>query len=62
MEEILRPRRQGTQTAERCVLYARVSSVRQEQDDNLARQTISLKEAAALCSYKVVQVIDSASI
>ena len=61
VEEILRLRRQGTQTAERCVLYARVSSVRQEQDDNLARQTTSLKEAAALRGYEVVQVIDCAS-
>ena len=38
IEEIWRLRSQGKR-AERCVLYARVSSVRQEQDGNLARQT-----------------------
>ncbi len=41
IEEIWRLRSQGKR-AERCVLYARVSSVRQEQDGNLARQTSSI--------------------
>ena len=41
----------------RCVLYARVSSVRQEQDGNLARQTERLKETASERGYSVVQVI-----
>src|SRR6266702_1669539 len=57
VEEILRLRRQEERAAERCVLYARVSSVRQEQDGNLARQTERLKEAATECGYEVVQVI-----
>jgi len=39
------------------VLYARVLSVRQEQDGNLARQTARLREAAAEGGYEVVQVI-----
>jgi putative resolvase len=43
--------------AERCVLYARVSSVRQEQDGNLARQMARLWEAAASHGYEVVQTI-----
>jgi excisionase family DNA binding protein len=44
IEEISRLRRQGKgeQGAERCALYARVSSVRQEQDGKLARQTARL--------------------
>src|SRR6266852_3042338 len=57
IEEIVRLRRQGDRAAERCVLYARVSSVRQEQDGNLARQTERLKEAATDRGYEVVQVI-----
>src|SRR5438128_10558491 len=43
--------------AERCVLYTRVSSVRQEQDGNLSRQTERLKEAANERGYQVVQMI-----
>lgn len=57
IEEIVRLRRQGERAAERCVLYARVSSVRQEQDGNLARQTARLREAASARGYEVVQVI-----
>jgi putative resolvase len=57
VEEILRLRKQGERTAERCVLYARVSSVRQELDGNLARQTARLQEAAAERGYEVVQMI-----
>lgn len=57
IEEIVRLRRQGERAAERCVLYARVASVRQEQDGNLARQTERLKEAATDRGYEVVQVI-----
>jgi putative resolvase len=57
LEEIFRLRRQGENHAVRCVLYARVSSVRQEQDGNLARQTERLKEAASERGYDVVQVI-----
>lgn len=57
IEEIARLREQGERTAERCVLYARVSSVRQEQDGNLARQTTRLREAATQRGYEVVQVI-----
>jgi len=59
IEEISRLRRQGEgkQRAERCVLYARVSSGQQEQDGNLARQTERLKEAATERDYEVVQVI-----
>src|SRR5215470_10442571 len=57
VEEIFRLRRQGTPQAPRCALYARVSSVRQEQDGNLARQTQRLKEAAQARGYEVVAVI-----
>jgi putative resolvase len=57
LEEIFRLRRQGENQLVRCVLYARVSSVRQEQDGNLARQTERLKEAASERGYGVVQVI-----
>ena len=56
IEEIWRLRSQGKR-AERCVLYARVSSVRQEQDGNLARQTARLREAATSRGYEVVQMI-----
>lgn len=59
IEEIARLRRlgKGKPGAERCVLYARVSSVRQEQDGNLTRQTDRLREAAAKQGYEVVTVI-----
>jgi putative resolvase len=59
IEEISRLRKQGEgkQGAERCVLYARVGSLRQEQDGNLARQTERLKEAASARGYEVVQVV-----
>jgi excisionase family DNA binding protein len=59
IEEIARLRRRGKgqSGAERCVLYARVSSVRQEQDGNLARQTERLKEAATARGYEVGAVI-----
>jgi len=57
VEEILRLRRQEERAAERCVLYARVSSVRQEQEGNLSWQTERLKEAASERDYQVVQVI-----
>lgn len=59
VEEISRLRGQGKgeQGAERCALYARVSSVRQEQDGNLARQTARLQEAAWARGYEVVAVI-----
>ena len=39
------------------MLYARVSSVRHEQDGNLARQTARLQEAAASRGYEVIQTI-----
>ena len=48
---------QPAERAERCVLYARVSSVRQEQDGHLARQTARLREAATSRGYEVVQMI-----
>lgn len=57
IEEIVRLRKQGERATERCVLYARVSSIRQEQDGNLARQMARLREAATLRGYEVVQVI-----
>jgi putative resolvase len=57
LEEIFRLRRQGENRLVRCVLYARVSSVRQEQDGNLARQTERLKEAASERGSSVVRVI-----
>src|SRR5215472_14127151 len=57
VEEIFRLRRGGEPQAPRCALYARVSSVRQEQDGNLSRQTERLKEAARARSYEVVAVI-----
>jgi putative resolvase len=57
VEEIFRLRRQGDLQAPRCALYARVSSVRQEQDGNLSRQTARLKEAAHARGYEVVAVI-----
>lgn len=50
-------RRQGDPQAPRCAIYARVSSVRQEQDGNLARQTERLKEAALARGYEIVTVI-----
>jgi putative resolvase len=56
IEEIWRLRA-PEKRAERCVLYARVSSVRQEQDGNLARQTARLREAAASRGYEVIQTI-----
>jgi putative resolvase len=55
--EISRLRTQGRGAAERCVLYARVSNVRQEQEGNLARQTERLEEAATSRGYEVIQVI-----
>jgi len=57
IEEIARLRRQGKPGAERCVLYARVSSVSQEQDGTLTRQTERLREAATKHGYEVVAVI-----
>lgn len=57
IEEIVRLRRQRERVVERCVLYGRMSSVRQEQDGNLARQTARLREAASARGYEVVQVI-----
>jgi putative resolvase len=59
IEEISRLRRlgRGQSGAERCVLYARVSSVRQEQDGNLSRQTDRLAEAARARGYEVAAVI-----
>ena len=57
IEEIFRLRRQGDPQAPRCAIYARVSSVRQEQGGNLARQTQRLKEAALARGYEVVTVI-----
>jgi putative resolvase len=56
IEEIWRLRSLGKR-AERCVFYARVSSVRQEQDGDLSRQTERLKEAAKEHGYQVVQLI-----
>lgn len=56
IEEIWRLRSLGKR-AERCVLYARVPSVRQEQDGNLSRQTERLKEAVNERGYQVVQMI-----
>jgi putative resolvase len=64
LEEISRLRRlgKGQAGAERCVLYARVSSVRQEQDGNLSRQLERLKQAADARGYKVVaQLAEQAS-
>jgi putative resolvase len=57
VEEIVRLRRQATPPVERCGLYARVSSVRQEQDGSLSRQMARLKEAATERGYEIVQVI-----
>jgi len=59
IEEISRLRRQGQgqSRVERCVLYARVSRVRQEQDGNLSRQTERLKEAVSARGYEIVHVI-----
>jgi putative resolvase len=57
IEEIVRLRKQRERAAERCVLYARVSSMRQEQDGNLARQTARLREAATSRGYEVIHVI-----
>jgi len=59
IEEISRLRRQGEgkQGAERCVLYARVASGRQEEDGNLVRQRERLTEAATEQGYEIVQVI-----
>jgi len=57
IEEVFRLRRQGDPQAPRCAIYARVSSVRQEQDGNLSRQTERLKEAALARGYEIVTVI-----
>jgi len=57
IEEIFRLCRQGDPQAPRCAIYARVSSVRQEQDGNLSRQTERLKEAALARGYEIVTVI-----
>jgi putative resolvase len=57
IEEIVRLRKQGERAAQRCVLYARVSSMRQEQEGNLARQTARLREAATSRGYEVIHVI-----
>jgi putative resolvase len=57
IEEIFRLRRQGDPQAPRCAIYARVSSVRQEQDGHLARQTQRLQEAALARGYEIVTVI-----
>jgi putative resolvase len=52
----------GQPGAERCELYARVSSVRQEQDGNLSRQMERLKQAADARGYEVVaQLAEQAS-
>jgi putative resolvase len=64
IEEISRLRRlgKGQAEAERCVLYARVSSVRQAQDGNLSRQLERLKQAADARGYQVVaQLAEQAS-
>ena len=64
IEEISRLRRlgKGQSGAERCILYARVSSVRQEQDGNLVRQMERLQQAAAERGYEVVaQLAEQAS-
>lgn len=57
IEEIVRLRRHTALGSLRCVLSARVSSVRREEDSNLARQTTRLREAATERGYEVVQVI-----
>ncbi|MGZ3629451.1 MAG: helix-turn-helix domain-containing protein [Ktedonobacteraceae bacterium] len=64
IEEISRLRKQGEGKpgAERCVLYARIASVRQEQDGNLARQSERLKEAARARGYEVVALRSRASL
>jgi len=56
-EEVHQLQRQAMETAERCVIYARVSRVRQEQDDNLRQQANRLQEAATSRGYQVIQVI-----
>ena len=56
VEEIFRLRRQGAPQTPRCAIYARVSSVRQEQDGNLSRQTERLTEAAHARGYEVVLI------
>ena len=57
VEELFRLRRQGESQAPRCALYARVSSVSQEQDGKLSRQTERLQQAAHARGYAVVAVI-----
>jgi excisionase family DNA binding protein len=62
IEEITRLRRQGEgkQGGERCVLYARVSSGRQEQDGNLARQTErhrGMQRLLALIGEQALEVV-----
>jgi putative resolvase len=59
IEEVSRLRRQGKGQpgAERCALYARVSSVRQAQDGTLARQMERLKQAADARGYEVVALL-----
>src|SRR5260370_27615371 len=59
IEEVSRLRRQGKGQpgAERCALYARVSSIRQAQDGTLARQMERLKQAADARGYEVVALL-----
>jgi putative resolvase len=57
IEEVARLRAARHEEARRCVLYARVSSVRQEHDGNLARQLARLEEEAEARGYQVVQSI-----
>ncbi len=56
MPEIQRLQRQGEQ-AVRCALSARVSTFKQAQEGNLARQLERLRVAAAECEYQLVQTI-----
>ncbi len=57
IEEIQRLQRQALERASRCVIYAHVWKVLQEQDGNLARQTERLRDAASHRGYEVIQVI-----
>lgn len=57
IEEVHRLRRQSMQRADWCVIYARVPSVRHEQDGHLARQTERLREVAKSRGYEVVEII-----
>ena len=58
IEEIVRLRKQREHAVERCVLYARVSSVRQEQGGSLVRFGFRYLEQAFSWKHVRLEVLD----